>query len=186
MVTIRKYKPTDFKQVRAVCLATTTKYFTTKQPLLYALYCDYYLLEESNTFVAVDENDVAVGYVMCALDYKKYISVFKQKYLPIIKKNSLMQYFGCRANFKRLVALGAQYPSHLHIDILPNFQRIGVGHLLVDALISHLRQTESAGVHLCVGNSNEKGVNFYKKYGFTKIQGNSAGTYFGIILKKLD
>ena len=62
-----------------------------------------------------------------------------------------------------------KYPAHLHIDILPEYQRMGLGSQLMDTLTAHLRQKGVCGVMLGVGSKNEKGKSFYKKYGFRQV-----------------
>ena len=66
--------------------------------------------------------------------------------------------------------LKKRYPAHLHIDILPVGQRMGIGTALVDRLREKLRSEGIPGVFLICGAKNEKGVNFYRKYGFKEIK----------------
>lgn len=42
---------------------------------------NYYINEEPEAcFAAVNENDVAVGYVICAVDFGRYEEIFRRKY----------------------------------------------------------------------------------------------------------
>ena len=47
---------------------------------------------------------------------------------------------------------------------------MGLGRKLMDALISHLKKKDIKGVVLGVSAQNEKGINFYKKYGGKVIE----------------
>lgn len=63
-----------------------------------------------------------------------------------------------------------RYPAHLHIDILPEYQRQGIGFQLMDTLTVHLREQGVPAVMLSVAGDNEKGKNFYRKYGFQVLE----------------
>ena len=53
------------------------------------LYNDYFTENESeNIFVAVNDDDDAIGYIICSTDYKKFKSVLKKRYLPKLWKLS--------------------------------------------------------------------------------------------------
>ena len=75
------------------------------------------------------------------------------------------------------------YPAHLHIDIDSNYQRLGIGTRLMDALINHLKaKGVKPGLMLVVGATNEQGRNFYKKYGFKELAITKMGVAMGIDL----
>lgn len=40
-------------------------------------------------------------------------------------------------------------------------------------LKAHLKELGISGLMLCVANDNEKGINFYRKYGFTELENSS-------------
>ena len=61
-----------------------------------------------------------------------------------------------------------QFPSHLHIDILPICQGKGAGSKLVDALCAHLKEKNSCGLMLSCGMSNKGAIRFYSRNGFVK------------------
>jgi len=133
------------------------------------LYCNFYLETSPKTcFMAVNEQDEAVGYVICHPCFKTFEKEFKENYLKKLYKISM------RAGLLRSIMFIIEkrfakvYNAHLHIDILPNYQRMGLGHKLIDALKAKLIEDNVNGVYLIVGNINKKGVNFYKKYGFKK------------------
>ncbi len=80
------------------------------------------------------------------------------------------------------------YPAHLHINVHPDAQRQGLGHLLVDRLAVHLRTLGIPGLHLVVASENRKGIEFYKRYGFRSLLSISppgeGGIVYGLSLKK--
>lgn len=151
-----------------ICFETSSGYDSEKGRIaLFATYCDYYINEEpASCFVAVNEDDEAVGYIICAPDDKRYQRIFKEKYAPVLKKASPVRYFFHAVNERLCAKIKKTYPAHLHIDILSEYQRMGLGTMLMDTLIAHLKEIGVVGVYLGCGASNEKGVNFYRKYGF--------------------
>jgi len=65
-------------------------------------------------------------------------------------------------------AVVAKYPSHLHINLLPPVQGIGMGRALMDAFFSRLRNAGSAGVHLGVSPHNAHALGFYEHLGLRR------------------
>ena len=55
-----------------------------------------------------------------------------------------------------------RYPAHMHIDILPEFQRKGWGSMLINALFDALRSQGAIGIHLGMARSNTGGRSFYE------------------------
>jgi GNAT superfamily N-acetyltransferase len=55
------------------------------------------------------------------------------------------------------------WPSHLHIDLLPEVQGRGFGVLMIQHLLSQLKHAGSSGVHLEMAASNLKALTFYQK-----------------------
>lgn len=59
-----------------------------------------------------------------------------------------------------------KFPAHMHIDILPGFQRKGWGSVLIGTLFDAVRRQGARGIHLDMVRWNETGRNFYEKIGF--------------------
>jgi len=173
MPTIRNYRAEDKENVRRVCLHAKpgeAVELSAARAASLATFCDYYIeCEPQNCFVAVDSNDEAIGCIWCAEDYRRYYERFAGKYLPAMKglpRLTRMNYWGA-AWTPRFFA--KNYPAHLHIDVLQAYQRQGLGSLLMDALTAHLRAKGVPGVMLVVSATNEKGMSFYRKYGFGQV-----------------
>jgi len=170
MATIRPYQPKDRANMHHICIQTGPAAAAQPGPArttLLATYCDYYIDHEpQNCFVIADEQDCAVGYIICAQDYHTYYKRFMQQYAPRTKGFSLPMRVECLASAKLSRLFVKQYPAHLHIDILPSHQRMGLGSQLMNTLCAHLRAQGVPGVMLGVGSGNKKGRNFYNKYGF--------------------
>ena len=170
MPTIRPYQPKDKENVRSVCIQTGPE--VALQPgrarqMLLTTYCDYYIeCEPHNCFVIADDSDEAVGYILCAEDYRGYRERFLREYAPRVKGLRRVECQGAARLPKLFVK---SHPAHLHIDILPDYQRMGLGSKLMDTLTAQLRAKGIPGVMLGVGASNTKGRNFYNKYGFRQL-----------------
>lgn len=184
METIRPYQPKDRDNVRNCCLLNAGNPQTEKQQkFILTTYCDYYIeCEPENCFVAVNENDEAVGYITCAENFTRFEQRVKKEYLPRARKLGLDKWIGLRLSYGPQKKYAGQYPAHLHIDILDAYQRKGLGSKLVDALTAHLKGNGVPGLMLTVGRRNEKGINFYEKYGFHVIKDSSGGVAMGIKL----
>jgi ribosomal protein S18 acetylase RimI-like enzyme len=150
------------------------------------MYCDFYLQFSPETcFVITNENDNAVGYILCHTNFKEFEADFREHYLKKLYKTSFFAGLTRSFLFKMERRYCKVYPAHLHIDILESHQRMGLGHKLMDTLLQKLKEINISGVYLIVGNSNKKGVPFYKKYGFKKHATLFGGaTVFGINTNK--
>jgi protein O-GlcNAcase/histone acetyltransferase len=63
----------------------------------------------------------------------------------------------------------AQYPSHLHIDLLPRAQGHGYGRQMMEQLMDRLRERGSPGVHLGMWARNHRAYAFYQRRGFHEL-----------------
>ncbi|MBR0510025.1 MAG: GNAT family N-acetyltransferase [Clostridia bacterium] len=181
-MTIRPYRQTDFEDVRFVCQNSDgpCDWPQHTRDFVLTTYCDYYLEQEPyNCFVAANDEDRAIGYVICTEDYGRFRPVFMEKYAAKFPKDG-WAYNGAKDSTVLQEKYKAAYPAHLHIDILPEYQRQGLGHRLIDTLRGHLRNKGVPGVMLTVGASNKVGRSFYEKYGFLCLEENGDDVAYGI------
>jgi ribosomal protein S18 acetylase RimI-like enzyme len=59
-----------------------------------------------------------------------------------------------------------RYPAHLHIDILPEYQRKGWGSQLMKVFLAEVKNFGASGVHLGMVRTNDGAKRFYEKQGF--------------------
>ena len=78
----------------------------------------------------------------------------------------------------------AEYPAHLHIDLLPSLQGKGTGRALMDALFSELERQGVPGLHLGVSASNIGAAAFYRKMGFSILKEHEWGFTMGKLCGK--
>ncbi len=182
---IRNYRDTDKKAVQNICLYSDgfENFSDSSINFLLSTYCDYYTeCEPYNCFVAADDNDIAVGYIICAENYDSFIKKFNEEYFTRIPENDTVHLTYASHSTVLHQKYKDSYPAHLHIDILPEYQRMGLGHKLMDALLSHLREKKIKGIMLTLPPHNEKGMSFYKKYGFELLEILPDDTVFGMKL----
>jgi GNAT superfamily N-acetyltransferase len=77
----------------------------------------------------------------------------------------------------------AEYPAHLHVDLLPRVQARGWGRTLVDALLDRLADAGAAGTHLGVDDENVAAAGFYEALGFREL-GSARGRLYGMVLPR--
>jgi GNAT superfamily N-acetyltransferase len=61
------------------------------------------------------------------------------------------------------------YPSHLHIDLLPEGRGTGAGSALMRAWFDRLAAAGSPGCHLGTLGENANGIAFFEKMGFQRF-----------------
>lgn len=179
MINIRKYQDKDKQALRDICIKTSRLPVETEteRRFLTLMYNDYYTeIEGRNCFVAVDDSDTPVGYILCAENFDSYAKVFKKTYLPEIKKLGMKYYFMAVAEMAGHRLYSKKYPAHLHIDILDVCQGQGVGTRLMNELKAHLQSKRVPALMLSCGGDNTMAVKFYKKNSF-KVVKNLAGSY---------
>ena len=191
MANIRPYRETDKYNVQRVCLQTINDEIVFEgldrinTDLFLAVYNDYYTEQEpENCFVCTDENDNAVGYIICSADVKKWRKIFMKEYYPKIKHRKFSDRAIALAEIVAHSLFANKYPAHLHIDILREYRGGGTGTKLVEKLVDHLAQSGVSGVQLCVDSHNKKAIRFYKRCGFKVLANFGTGLAMGIKTEK--
>lgn len=179
MINIRKYEEKDKENIRKVCLGTssfdvsnakTSKFIT-------LMFCDYYTeVEPDSCFVAADEDDCAVGYLICGKNFNEYYKVFNGLYMPEIKKLGIKYVLMSKSEIAVHRLFSKKYPAHLHIDLLDVCRHQGVGSRLMNELKLYLKEKQIPGLMLSCGFDNKNAIRFYERNGFKKIA-NIFGSY---------
>jgi ribosomal protein S18 acetylase RimI-like enzyme len=186
---VRPVRPGDLDCLYRICLLTAdagedaTRLYSDPKLPGHIWAAPYAIFEPSLAFVAEDAEGVG-GYVVAALDTTAFEQRLEQEWWP-----------GLRARYPEPSAdtadamSGAQrqalhhihrpwrgdpdllqgYPSHLHIDLLPRMQGHGAGRRLIETLAAALRAQGSRGLHLFVGDRNQRAQGFYRHVGFTEL-----------------
>jgi ribosomal protein S18 acetylase RimI-like enzyme len=82
---------------------------------------------------------------------------------------------------RMLVPEVADYPAHLHIDLLPEWQGRGYGRALMESFLRALHERGVAAVHLSMVSANTPARAFYDRLGFHELAVPDPGpvTYLG-------
>jgi len=172
MPSVRPYKEKDKERVQQICLANAGCLGSPEDTQKYILimYCNYYIEQEpGNCFVAVNDDDEAVGYIICSENYDTYERVFTELYLNQCAAISPQRYVEAKLDLLSHSMFKNQYPAHFHIDIDDNYQRMGVGSLLISTLKAHLRKKNVMNMMIVCGEDNENAKSFYRKNGFKDL-----------------
>ena len=172
MPSVRPYSEKDKERVQNICLANAECLNSPEDTQKYILimYCNYYIEQEpGNCFVAVNDDDEAVGYIICSENYDSYEKVFKELYLNQCAAISPKRYVDAKLDLLSHSMFKNQYPAHFHIDIDENYQRMGVGSLLISTLKAHLRKKNIKNMMMVCGEDNENAKSFYRKNGFKDL-----------------
>ena len=180
MLTVRKYEKTDRDGVRFTCLNSEGVPHTGNiGEFILHTFCDYYIEKEPENCFVLSDDGKAVGYIICTENYDVYKEIFDKEYLHLNKDLGDELYKWAEESTVLQEKYKAEYPAHLHIDILPEYQRQGWGGKLIEALSEHLKNKGICGVMLTAGTENENAGKFYRKYGFEVIEIYNTDVAFG-------
>lgn len=135
-------------------------------------YPDY---EPESLFVAEGDGRV-VGALQGAVDTARFERVYQKRIRPLLLRRTLSGAYGwpgwlpaiLRTEWagRQIIAPKVdrkQYPAHLHIGILPDWRRQGLGGQLMQRYTDYLRQRGVPGYHLYASSFHPLGVAFYYK-----------------------
>lgn len=188
--TLRQAAPADRAACYFVCLATGDS-GRDATPLhadpdaLGNVYVGAYLAFEPELSLVLEDQTGVCGYALAALDTKAFHRRYVDEWLPPLQRLRAAPN-GPATNWSRdeqlwnlyhhpeLFVPGpyADYPSHLHIDLLPRAQARGLGRAMITELLASLSVRGSPGVHLAMASDNHRAAGFYAKLGFHELARN--------------
>ena len=184
-VVLRPAKPTDLPELLRVCLQTgdsgkDATHLHNLSDLVGDIYVAPYVLHEPNFAYALWADDTVVGYLLGVLNTNEFENQLAQSYWPqtkaryaqldseITPSDEALLNDLAKQGFSDLELI-AEYPSHLHIDIVESHQGAGYGKSMIAFLLSELKDEGSKGVHLHMSAQNDRARAFYKKFGFVEL-----------------
>ncbi|WP_433013042.1 N-acetyltransferase family protein [Kribbella sp. CA-294648] len=197
MPEIRPYRPSDRAAVADICVRTADNGGDSRalypdlelMPSIFAL--PYVDLEPELAFVLTDD-DHPVGYILGTADTPTFATRFRTDWLPRLADRYPPPTHPPSTPTEHMIKLMhdperlvipevAAYPAHLHIDLLPAYQRSGHGRALMTTLLNALATANIPAVHLTMLTSNTKARAFYNRLGFHHIPVPNADavTYLG-------
>ena len=178
-MTVRPYQSRDCQAVRQICIATAGAGFSetpARKRAAAAAFCQYFIDHcPEFCFVAVDEADVPVGYILCTPTFGRWCRYAYRQFgvsFPLAFLWSLGSMLGALPYCRK-------FPAHLHINLLPPYQRMGLGKQLMETLENTLRQQHCPGVSLCVGAKNTGAMRFYERCGFRALGKHPGSVAYG-------
>jgi ribosomal protein S18 acetylase RimI-like enzyme len=183
MATIRAATLQDLPGAYRVCLLTgdagrdATQIFRNPE-LLGHVYVGPYVVGQPDLASVVADDDGVAGYGLAAADTRAFEQWAEAKWWPTLRTTYPPRTDGSpEADLIALIHappvaaddLLADYPSHLHLDLVDRVRGQGNGRLLVERMLAKLREGGSSGVHLDVASSNANAIAFYRHLGFDEV-----------------
>lgn len=192
---IRRYRPDDRAAVYEICLRTADAggdargQFADPDLPGHAWAGAYLELCPELAFV-VERNGEAIGYAIGTADTPAFVAAHREQWLPrfadsLPAPTGPIVTQGDRALYalyhpeKLLQPRFPEFPSHMHLNVLPSAQGQGHGRALIDTICDALRAAGSPGVHLGVRRRNERAQAFYAHIGLELLAADPDGLFFG-------
>jgi GNAT superfamily N-acetyltransferase len=192
MYTIRAATVDDTSALFKVCLLTgdsgndASKHFEKDHDALGRRWVGPYLCGPELPFALAlqAKNSGRVhGYCLGSLDTLSFMERLRSEYMPPLQKafpvapieigQERTKQEEVYAEYHRILDaptfVVAAYPSHLHIDMIPDAHGQGLGQQLMRLLLGNLRSAGSTGVHLEMHSGNLRARRFYERLGFREV-----------------
>ncbi|KRV50742.1 GCN5 family acetyltransferase [Wenjunlia vitaminophila] len=187
-VRVRPYRPEDRGDVYDICIRTgdrggDARHLYPDHDLLPSIFAGPYVEYDPELAFVLDNGERAVGYVIATADTVRFAQQFRDHWLPSLADryprpapdasprtptDQMLHLLHTPENIV-LPQVVAEYPAHLHIDILPEYQGAGHGRALMAACLAALADHGVPTVHLGMHPSNTRARAFYDRLGFTEI-----------------
>jgi ribosomal protein S18 acetylase RimI-like enzyme len=149
----------------------------------------YLTFAPEHAFVLVDDDDVPLGYALGVASTRGFEEMLRVEWWPQARQRNADLAEPTPADLAILesidaprlapVDIVAQYPAHGHIDLLPAAQGRGQGRALMSRLMVSLAEAGASGMHLEVGRTNTRALNFYARMGFTRLRDTADSVFVG-------
>jgi len=197
---VRRAVLSDLPYLYEICLKTgddgkDASALFSDQYLLGHYYIAPYLAYQAGICFAAEYEYRPRGYIAAVPDTASFARWMEEQWLPPLRKQYPNPFPPARSEKEKSIvdflhkkhfptdfdaeSRLADYPAHLHIDLLPCLQGKGLGRVLMDNLFNELAQRGVPGLHLGVGASNRGAIAFYKKMGFSVLQEHDWGLTMG-------
>lgn len=195
---IRPYHSSDLPALYRICVQTSNygddaSADYSDPDILGHIYAGPYGIYEPGMCFTLTANGAPAGYMLGARDTLAFNERLEAEWFPVLRNRYPMPPIedeSPQAGTIRTIHRGlycdpqvaADYPAHLHIDLLPVARSRGLGRSLMNTFLANLRDLKISGVHLGVGAGNERGIAFYRRCGFQELQVHQWGILFGMRL----
>jgi ribosomal protein S18 acetylase RimI-like enzyme len=182
---IRAANTNDLQALYSICLQTADSGrdatpLVRHKDIIGDLYAVPYLMFEPESCFVVDKGGDVVGYIVGVTDTACYTQWLNTTWLAELRQRYTLKAIA-KGNLEQLVLsqihAGVEildflvpYPSHFHIDLLPEAQGQGLGRQLIQIFGDTVKGKGSNGIHLGVSSDNLRALGFYNRLGFQEIQ----------------
>lgn len=142
----------------------------------------YYTDYEPESLLVAEAQEEMVGALLGAVSTDRYKEIYKRHIGRLLIRRCLSGAYGfpgwlipivrtelaCR-NLVTPVVDFHQYPAHLHIGVLADCRRKGIGTALMERYADYLCQIKVPGYHLYASSFHPMGVAFYRKLGLEDL-----------------
>jgi ribosomal protein S18 acetylase RimI-like enzyme len=189
---IRRAEPGDADALYEICLRTAdagvdaTALYSDRRLPGFIWAAAYGTLEPDFSFVLTD-GDRVLGYVLATPDTAAFEDRLRREWWPKIRAELVgfkpvtshdeMALSRINTPERRDPAQLAEYPAHLHINILPEAQSGGWGRRMIETELDALRRAGVKAVQLGVAPTNDRAKGFYEHLGFVDISQPGHVTY---------
>ncbi|MBG0563577.1 GNAT family N-acetyltransferase [Actinoplanes aureus] len=189
--TTRAYRPSDLDAIYDICVRTgaaggDARGNHSSDRLLGDIWAVPYVTREpEHAHVLDDGAGNAVGYILGTADTAAFVKWYRAEWLPATEgrypdgdpRDEVM--LGLHRDPERMLLPElADYPAHLHIDLLPEWQGKGLGRGLMAAFLDGLRAAGVPRVHLGMAPENHGAHAFYRRLGFRDLVVPDAGALY--------
>lgn len=186
--TIRLARPEDEAAANYVCLKTGDHggdgepYYRDDPDALARIFVGPYLAYEPELALVVEDVQGVCGYALGALDSREFYRRYDEQWRPRLcaqfplpegdpdawtRTQQVHSWYHkpdyyCPEPY-------AEYPSHMHIDLLERARGQGLGRRMMEQVMDLLRARNSPGGHLGVSILNRPALAFYLRLGFQEL-----------------
>jgi ribosomal protein S18 acetylase RimI-like enzyme len=184
---LRSATPEDLPALYHVCLKTgdagkDATHLQDDPDILGEMFVGPYVMLEPDLAFTLEGPRGPAGYVLGALDTKKFNRRLKSEWLPRLRKlhadpggdaehwqGSDWVRHAVHNPFLDIPSVLEPYPSHVHIDLLAEARGHGIGRHLMQTIMEELARRQSPGLHLQVSPTNTAAQAFYRNLGFVPL-----------------
>lgn len=195
MSSIRPYRAEDRQAMFEICLKTAdagadaTGIFRDDDlwGLLFAV--PYVERDPELCWIVQADDGRAIGYIVATDDTDAFEQWFRDEWWPQFAER-FPRPDEAESPEEKMIEYGyrrgpgqnpntAQYPAHLHIDLLPETQGQGLGRRLIETLFAELRRRGVKGLHLGMNPENTGAAAFYERLGMQRLPSDDGGRSYG-------
>jgi GNAT superfamily N-acetyltransferase len=185
---IRPYDAGDLARMREICVLTgaaggdaTGRWST--DALLPDLFVEPYTTFAPGWAWVVELDEAVQGYLVAVSDTAAFVNWWRDTWTPWFaaaytrpdEPYSAEEELVLRGFVPEVMEIAeqAEYPAHLHVDLLPAAQGRGWGGKLIGRLRSELADVGVPGVHVALDPGNTLARGFYEHLGFAQLPSSS-------------